>query len=1391
MKRPQNSHALQRVKTAVEACAAQTAAALEAVITTPTGDARSLAPLQAALQEFLRVPGTLRMLGLPQLALLSCEVQLVLEDTLRCDLELERAEQDPRLESAFVAVTDLPALLECALLQSGDNFELIFKLVNRLRKARGCAVVFTDAALTRNAEVDFRKQFATQPQKMLGLLAKQVEGLQRAAAALAHSPGEARALHIVTTVFDNLEFMLRDHRSGVLWGLARALVEVYANEHANRPALAACFLGLVPFAQRMVADVDQLQAGVDEALLERLVSLVAGAAVDDGRPRIVKLWYNLNLGAARQFRNDYRDIQVRYYNKGALIKCLTLLGEDSKRMLEGINAAADASAARRERAREIYQGMGKLRDVLRVLRLDALGALIDAGLPATPGEELDAAFTVAANLLFRISGEVAAKLEKLERAAFGDATRLGTMEGANASRARVLQNALQTLEAVTVALDEHMAEANVAHLQQVHAKLDALTSILGTVQLDDQARPLAVARDYVAWVLTQVPGASEVRAERHWLLARLLVNSLHNLGQLLDGRAAAAPQDPDPAVTLRAFLDAESAQAAPAAAGKLVLISGETRVRASQSVAVNDAAPVPTFAAQPVVQNNAGDESLLAVFLEEADELLQVLNSLFLNWRQAPQDKACVDEYLRVLHTIKGSAALVGEHALSRLAHDYETFVVATGRSDFDAAFFTACDVRLHALHDVYRQYSRDAAGHIVKSAPVRATPVVVSVDAVAPPEEVAAATPGAEADDAQTATAIVTPAAPYVMPQATPVMAPPAAPAPDEQMRVSARLLKALLNDADEIDVARSRVETGFHEIGALLLDMDTTLNRFKACAKALDHLAGKPPARFAQDASRNAGAERNAGFDALEMDRYTELQELAVSLAENHNDLQDIRANIGARVKDIGQSLDGQQRLTNSLHDGLILTQLVPFASVVPRLARLVRQIGTQLDKPVRLDVENQQGSLDRNILQAIVTPLEHILRNAIDHGIETSSERERLGKPAEAALRITVARRGASFRIEIRDDGQGVDVDRVRQRAIAKGLLQPEAKLTEQETYALLFRSGFSTAASVSSISGRGVGLDVVKNEIAQIGGSVEIESVWGTGAAVILNLPLTSSLNRALVFTVQETRYAVLMNTLDGVLVEKLASVHQKQQQEGRPVFDYGGKQYEYLYLGKLINEGLKPRLDSVDSAITLLLVSGPTSNHALHIDAIVESRDFVVKSLGQQFTAMPGIGGGVILPDASVAIVLDLKALLGAQGTGRQLPEALLLPAPKSRAERLRKLVMVVDDSVTVRKATSDMLKRNGMDVITARNGVEALELLEKQVPDMILLDIEMPRMDGFEVASWIRSQERPVCDIPVIMITSRIGAKHRSRADAIGVNEYLCKPFKEDSLLQSLSGTWG
>ena len=833
---------------------------------------------------------------------------------------------------------------------------------------------------------------------------------------------------------------------------------------------------------------------------------------------------------------------------------------------------------------------------------------------------------------------------------------------------------------------------------------------------------------------------------------------------------------------------------APEAATATVESAGETMAAQPEpEPAVEpepESRPEPEQAAAP---DDAVDQELLAIFLDEAEEILETIDGLYLRWQEG--DESVIDEYLRHLHTLKGSSALVREMAMSKGAHEFETLIIdaRNAKQGYDAEFFTECDKRMQGLQEIFRLYSRDDKGMIVRVGSQASTeqPATASAPSVAAPspsreEPVVTLTEGA--------------AVPAARPDPLPALSPRAEAAPsqqkavqniqaaaDEQVRVSSQLLKNLMNDADEINFSRNRIEKSFNDISTLLVDMDETLNRLRSYVKRFEDKARESYNNHIEENPVPETGRISDEFDSLEMDRYTELHEMSLSLTEDYDDLQDIRMNLAGRLKDIDNVLLGQQRLTNSLQDGLISSQMVPFSSIVPRLRRLVRQISRDLKKDVRFEVDNRQGNLDKNVLQAIITPFEHIIRNALDHGIETPEQRREAGKPEQAVLAVRVTRAGASILIEIRDDGRGINVEKVKSRAIERGILDADADISHDAACQLIFKPGFSTADAVSSISGRGVGLDVVKSEITQIGGSVEIRSEQGRGTAFIIQLPLTTSLNRSLMFEVQGQRFVVLMNTLDGVKVEKLASILARQQGGDVVEFEYGGKTYEYTYLGKLLNMDMQPRLESVDTSIPMLLVSGRDRNFALHIDTIIESRDLVVKAFSKQFATMPGIGGGVIMPDGNVAVVLDLVSLVN-QASEEEHEGGLdiLEAADKTEGEARRSLVMVVDDSITVRKVTSSTLKRHGLEVITAKNGLEAIEQLGYQVPDVILLDIEMPKMDGFEVATHIRKQAPPVGTIPIIMITSRIGDKHRTRAQEIGVNEFMSKPFVEEVLIEHI-----
>jgi len=512
-----------------------------------------------------------------------------------------------------------------------------------------------------------------------------------------------------------------------------------------------------------------------------------------------------------------------------------------------------------------------------------------------------------------------------------------------------------------------------------------------------------------------------------------------------------------------------------------------------------------------------------------------------------------------------------------------------------------------------------------------------------------------------------------------------------------------------------------------------------------------------------------------------------LSRALFESASDLLDLKETLTQRAQEAYSLLQQQARVNSQLQEGLTATLMVPFERLVPRLQRVVRQVASELGKQVELVVGNAEGELDRSVLERMVAPLEHMLRNAVDHGLEAREVRLAAGKPEHGTIHLNLLHEGADIVIEMTDDGAGVPLDAVRRKAIKRGLLDPQANLSDHEILQFILRPGFSTAEKITQISGRGLGMDVVHEEVKQLGGSMTIESAQGKGARFLIRLPFTVSINRALMVHMGEEQYAIPLNTIEGIVrvpPAELAACYQL----GVPRYEYAGHEYELRYLGELLQGLPRPGLLGQSVPLPVLLVHSQEQSFAIQVDSLSPSREIVVKSLGPQFAAVAGLSGATLLGDGRVVLILDLLGQLRGQqrrlarlpgGSGVQ--STLFGPAPRRAL-----LVMVVDDSVTVRKVTSRLLERHGMSVLTAKDGVDAMALLEEHRPDVLLLDIEMPRMDGFEVATRIRRDER-LKDLPIIMITSRTGQKHRDRAMAIGVNDYLGKPYQESVLLQSIA----
>jgi chemosensory pili system protein ChpA (sensor histidine kinase/response regulator) len=591
------------------------------------------------------------------------------------------------------------------------------------------------------------------------------------------------------------------------------------------------------------------------------------------------------------------------------------------------------------------------------------------------------------------------------------------------------------------------------------------------------------------------------------------------------------------------------------------------------------------------------------------------------------------------------------------------------------------------------------------------------------------------------------------------------------EFARIDAELLEDLLNAAGEISIYQSRLSQQVTSVEFHVEEFEQTVARLREQLRKLEIeteaqiMAGHQETLVARD------------FDPLELDRYSTIQQLSRALAESANDLDSIKELLQSVTTEAESLLVQQSRVTAELQDGLMRTRMVPFERHVPRLTRLVRQVADEEGKRAELSVEGASGELDRQVLDKMLPPFEHMLRNAVVHGIEEPDVRQGNGKPATGQLTIRLHREGAEMVIDVADDGAGLDVETIRRKAYELELLQPDSKVADEEIMNLILTPGFSTAGKVTQAAGRGVGMDVVANEVKKLGGSLRISSVTGQGTNFTVRLPFTLAITQALIVRTGDEVYALPLPSVEGVAriprgeLENLLS-------QSEPTYQYGEETYRFRHLGMYLG-GQAAVLPKDETFVPVIMVRAGEFSAALLTDEMLASREIVVKSIGPQLASIRGVAGATILGDGSIVLILDINALVRTGAPVVELKKAA--PAPSDD----RPLALVVDDSITVRRVTERFLHRHGMRVMTAKDGLDAISVLQDNKPDVILLDIEMPRMDGYEFASHVRNDDR-FADVPIIMITSRVGDKHRARAIELGVNDYLGKPYQDSQLLEAI-----
>jgi chemosensory pili system protein ChpA (sensor histidine kinase/response regulator) len=659
-----------------------------------------------------------------------------------------------------------------------------------------------------------------------------------------------------------------------------------------------------------------------------------------------------------------------------------------------------------------------------------------------------------------------------------------------------------------------------------------------------------------------------------------------------------------------------------------------------------------------------------------------------------------------------------------------------------------------------------------VSASPVEPQPAVAAQPAVIVPAAPAPATASAHAPAEAAAEAEERTAGPAAA-------GPPtrdAAADRGEVARVDADLLDSMLNVAGEVSIYRARLEQQVSSIDFNLAELGRVVQRLK------DQLRKLEIETEAQILHRHVDSgTRRDDFDPLELDRYSSIQQYSRALAETSSDVASVQGLLATQTREVQNLLAQQGRIVSELQGGLMRTRMVPFQRHVQRLTRIARQAAAETGKKVEVRINGAAGELDRQVLERMLAPFEHMLRNAIVHGIEPPEVRRAAGKDETGVIDVTLKREGSEVVITVADDGGGVNLRLVRDRAVALGLTTPKQELTDEQALQLILEPGFSTAGKVTQSAGRGVGMDVVATEIKKLGGSLYTETRAGKGTIFTVRLPFTLAISQALVTRAGEELFALPLPTVEGVVRVPRSEV-QRHLAEDSASFEYGGQKYRFQHLASFVG-GTPSTMPDHDVAVPVILVRAGEHSTAIVTDELIGSREIVVKTVGPQISGIRGISGATILGDGRICIILDIGALVRSEWRHRPAagPRAA---APAPQVDR-RIFALVVDDSITVRRVTQRLLERNGMRVVTAKDGLEAVSVLQDEVPDVILLDIEMPRMDGYEVASHVRNDVR-LKDVPIVMITSRVGEKHRARAIELGVNEYLGKPYQEGQLLQAI-----
>lgn len=842
-------------------------------------------------------------------------------------------------------------------------------------------------------------------------------------------------------------------------------------------------------------------------------------------------------------------------------------------------------------------------------------------------------------------------------------------------------------------------------------------------------------------------------------------------------------------------------------------------------------------------QSFSGDfgEEASEIFRAEAEEHLQSISMYAAALERSPTNRDLIQGIRRATHTLKGAAGMMGFKAIADLSHISEDLLdsIMEGATTVSPAVLSLILDTAETLDGLITGKGTNAAADEAKVQVLRARYTALLNGQATPAHQ----EPEVEhSEQILSETHIMADALIEEEPE-TPHTAPG-----DLSVRVRLQKLDELVNLFGELLVNRSVLEERIQRLMRIVADVSLSSNRLRDVGQKLEsgfEAATLPSGHsiqvmpgdgdqsnngFNSNGWRNGKNETNlshlAEFDELELDRYTEFHRLARGLSEGISDMTTLSTEMESVIRDCENVFTRENRLSTTFQDRLMKVRLVPLSTMSPRLYRAARAVALKQHKDFEFLLEGEETEVDRTVYEELAGPLLHLMRNAVNHAIETPEVRVQKGKPPTGQIKLSAAYEGNQVVITVRDDGTGIDPEHVRNTAIARGLIRVDQTLNENDLIELIFRPGFSTAEVVSEESGRGVGLDVVRDSVSRFRGTIEVESTPGQGTAFTMKFPTSLAIQSAMMVVVGDQQFAVPM-----VMVESIGRLDnfKRGSSSGQPAVVVQND----LYPLHLLAQYLALPTKQIDDKAQLLLVNASGHRVALVVDEIKGKMDVVMKSLGTHLRSVRGIAGGTVLGNGQVVLILELSELLetrskvsmrrdnvpmpipqtsqqrpmpvtqlaaqpsvqsaSQRGETEPLASRLNTPTPlmspptaKPTAVERGRYVLVVDDSPSVRRVVSSMLKQNGWEVKMARDGVEALELISQETPAAVLLDIEMPRMDGYELTATVRAQEQ-YRTLPLVVLTSRAAAKHQQRAMQLGASAYVVKPYQDEELLKLLN----